>query len=77
MRKLYERYYTARLYCQPDPHFKPDIKNIPGEFDTPEEAKANAETEWHKYDYVSDVTGLTCNWWEIQVLDHFREIDQI
>ena len=72
MREIFEKYYTARLFCQPDMHFRPDIKELPGEFDTSEEARAFAETEWHKYDWVSDVTGNTCNWWEIQIIPHYR-----
>lgn len=76
MRELFEKYYTVRLYSQPDTHFRPDIKELPGEFDTPEEARAFAEPYWHEYDWVSDVTGNVCNWWEIQVLYHYRKIER-
>lgn len=74
MRELFEKYYTVCLYCQPDPHFRPDIQPIPGEFDTYAEAYEAAKPEWHKYDWVSDVTGELCNWWEIRVYEHYRKV---
>ena len=73
MREAFEKYYTVRLFCQPDLHFVPDIKDIPGEFDTEEEARAAAESEWHKYDKIN-YAGVTYNWWEIQVIEHYKKV---
>ena len=74
MREIFEKYYTVRLFCQPDLHFAPGIKYIPGEFDTEEEARAAAEPEWHKYD-ETNYAGKTYNWLEIQVIEHYKKLN--
>ena len=38
MRELYEKYYTARLWWQPDERVTPEIIDVEGEYDTEEEA---------------------------------------
>ena len=66
----YQKKYFARLICQPDTHFAPDIHEI-GIYDTEYEAQIAAETVKHEYDWTSPVTGKVCNWWEIQIIPMF------
>lgn len=73
MRGLYEKYYTVRLYCCPDLHFAPEIKDIPGEFDTEEEAREAAEPEFQKTINYND-RGESYSWWEIQVMEHYQRV---
>ena len=75
MRELFEKYYTVRLFFQDDPHFRPDIEDLPGEFDTAEEAYAVGEKALHKYDFVSPHTGEVCNVWEVQVHSHYAPVN--
>ena len=62
MREIFEKYYTAHLSFQPDPHFQPTIKEVEGEFDTEKEARAAAEAICDAY------------YWEILIFPHFKKI---
>lgn len=72
MREIYEKYYTVRLYSCPDLHFAPSIINIPGEYDTEEEARAAAEPEFQKTVSYNE-RGESYSWFEVQVLEHYKK----
>lgn len=66
MYELYEKYYTARLWFQPDEHIVPEIIDIDGEFDSKEEAEAVARKR------------LTLTFgWEIVVVPHYRKLSNL
>lgn len=62
MRQIYEKYYTVRLFSQVDLHFRPEIIEIDGEFDTEEEAHEVGEKQ------------CPSEWWDIQVIPHYKII---
>lgn len=72
MREIYEKYYTVRLYSCPDLHFAPSIIDIPGEYDTKEEARAAAEPEFQKTVSYNE-RGESYSWFEVQVLEHYKK----
>lgn len=72
MRELFEKYYTVRLYSCPDLHFTPTIIEIPGEYDTEEEARAAAEPEFQKTVSYNE-RGESYSWFEVQVIDHYKK----
>jgi len=66
MRKLYEKYYTARLWWQPDDRVTPEIIDIEGEYDTEEEATIIARER------------LPLSYgWEIVVVPHYRKLSNL
>lgn len=75
MREIYEKYYTVRLYSCPDLHFAPSIIDIPGEYDTEEEARAAAEPEFQKTVSYND-RGESYSWFEVQVIDHYKKLSR-
>lgn len=75
MRELFEKYYTVRLYSCPDLHFAPSIIDIPGEYDTEEEARAAAEPEFQKTVSYND-RGESYSWFEVQVIDHYKKVSK-
>lgn len=72
MREIYEKYYTVRLFSCPDLHFAPTIIDIPGEYDTEEEARAAAEPEFQKTVSYND-RGESYSWFEVQVFGHYKK----
>lgn len=76
MREIYEKYYTVRLFSCPDLHFAPTIIDIPGEYDTEEEARAAAEPEFQKTVSYND-RGESYSWFEVQVMEHYKKRSDI
>lgn len=74
MRTVYEKYYTAQLICDLDPHCSPDIIDLPGEFDTEREARNYAEKEQHKYDWTHPRTGEIINFYHIRINPNYSAI---
>ena len=74
MREVFEKYYTVRLYSCPDLHFSPTIIEIPGEYDTEEEAKKAAEPEYRKTCSYNETTGQNYSWFEVQVIEHYNKL---
>ena len=66
MRELYEKYYTARLWWQPDEHVTPEIIDVEGEYDTEEEATIIARER------LPLAFG-----WELIIVPHYRKLSNL
>ena len=66
MRELYEKYYTARLWWQPDDRVTPEIIDIEGEYDTEEEATIIGRER------LPLAFG-----WELIIVPHYRKLSNL
>jgi len=66
MRELYEKYYTIRLWFQPDDRVTPDIIDLEGEYDSEEEAIV----------FAREHIPLTFGWEHI-IVPHYRKLSNL